>query len=124
MTWTEIQDVEDEIDIETSLRRSSVFTLTEAATSSGPPVSEYTAIQGRHGSKGITTREGRRAIRSPNPARPPRVPTSSTSCEQGERVQAMLHYRENGGEQLYLMMVTRNGTVKRLPVDTLQEPPQ
>ena len=40
--------------------------------------------------------------------------------EQGERVQAMLHYRETGEEQLYLMMVTRNGTVKRLPVEALK----
>ena len=32
----------------------------------------------------------------------------------------MLHYRETGEEQLYLMMVTRNGTVKRLPVEALK----
>ena len=35
-------------------------------------------------------------------------------------MQAMLHYRETGEEQLYLMMVTRNGTVKRLPVEALK----
>ena len=32
----------------------------------------------------------------------------------------MLHFREMGEEHLYLMMVTRNGTVKRLPVETLK----
>ena len=40
--------------------------------------------------------------------------------EQGERVQTMLHFREMGEDHLYLMMVTRNGTVKRLPVETLK----
>ena len=32
----------------------------------------------------------------------------------------MLHYREAGDGELYLFMVTRNGTVKRLPVHTLK----
>ena len=32
----------------------------------------------------------------------------------------MLHFREMGNDHLYLMMVTRNGTVKRLPVETLK----
>ena len=32
----------------------------------------------------------------------------------------MLHYREAGEGQLYLFMTTRNGTVKRLPVETLK----
>ncbi len=40
--------------------------------------------------------------------------------ETGERVQAMLHFREKGDEKLYLTMVTRHGTVKRLPVETLK----
>jgi len=40
--------------------------------------------------------------------------------EQGERVQAMLHFRETSEEELYLFMTTRNGTVKRLPVSTLK----
>ena len=40
--------------------------------------------------------------------------------EQGERVQAMLHFRENSEDEMYLVMVTRNGTVKRLPVSALK----
>ena len=35
-------------------------------------------------------------------------------------MQAMLHFREMVNDHLYLMMVTRNGTVKRLPVETLK----
>ena len=40
--------------------------------------------------------------------------------EQGERVQTMLHFRETATEEVYLMMVTKQGTVKRLPVETLK----
>ena len=40
--------------------------------------------------------------------------------ETGERVQAMLHFRETGDDQLYLFMTTRNGTVKRLEVSALK----
>ena len=40
--------------------------------------------------------------------------------ETGERVQAMLHFRETGDEELYLFMTTRNGTVKRLEVSALK----
>ena len=40
--------------------------------------------------------------------------------EQGERVQTMIHTRELENENLFLTMVTRNGTVKRLPVTSLK----
>ena len=42
--------------------------------------------------------------------------------ESGERIQTMIHTRElkEGNVELYLTMVTRNGTVKRLPVSTLR----
>ena len=40
--------------------------------------------------------------------------------ETGERVQAMIHFRDLNAENLFLTMVTRNGTVKRLPVETLK----
>ena len=40
--------------------------------------------------------------------------------EPGERVQTMLHYRPGTEGKLFLTMVTRNGTVKRLPVETLK----
>ncbi|WP_443663980.1 DNA gyrase C-terminal beta-propeller domain-containing protein, partial [Dysosmobacter sp.] len=40
--------------------------------------------------------------------------------EQGEKIQTMIHTRELDNENLFLVMVTRNGTVKRLPVSTLK----
>ena len=41
--------------------------------------------------------------------------------EQGERVQTMIHTRDiENSENRFLFMVTRNGTVKRLPVITLK----
>ena len=40
--------------------------------------------------------------------------------ETGERVQAMLHFRETGDDRLFLFMTTRNGTVKRLEVSALK----
>ena len=40
--------------------------------------------------------------------------------EQGERIQAMIHFRDYTDQELYLFMVTRQGTVKRLPVQTLR----
>mgnify|MGYP003159950298 CR=1 FL=1 len=40
--------------------------------------------------------------------------------EQGEKVQTMIHTRELDNPDLYLVMVTRNGTVKRLPVTALK----
>ena len=40
--------------------------------------------------------------------------------EPGKRVQTMLHFRETGEEELYLFMVTRQGTVKRLAVSALK----
>ena len=56
---TEIQDVEDEIDIEDLIEEEQcVFTLTEAGYIKRTPVSEYAAqSKGGMGKKGITTRE-------------------------------------------------------------------
>ena len=56
---TEIQDVEDEIDIEDLIEEEQcVFTLTEAGYLKRTPVSEYTAqSKGGQGRKGITTRD-------------------------------------------------------------------
>ncbi len=56
---TEIQDVEDEIDIEDLIEEEQcVFTLTQAGYIKRTPVSEYTAqSKGGMGKKGITTRE-------------------------------------------------------------------
>ena len=56
---TEIQDVEDEIDIEDLIEEEQcVFTLTQAGYIKRTPASEYTAqSKGGMGKKGITTRE-------------------------------------------------------------------
>ena len=147
---TEIQDVEDEIDIEDLIEEEQcVFTLTEAGYIKRTPVSEYTAqSKGGMGKKGITTREEDTVVDVFTASthdyilfftdtgkvyrkKGYQIPESGKTAkgtnlinilqiEQGERVQTMLHFRETGEEQLYLMMVTRNGTVKRLPVEALK----
>ena len=146
---TEIQDVEDEIDIEDLIEEEQcVFTLTEAGYIKRTPVSEYTAqSKGGMGKKGITTREedyvvdvftasthdyilfftdtgkvyrkkGYQIPESGKTAKGTNI-INILQVEQGERVQTMVHFRETN-EELYLVMVTRNGTVKRLPVSTLK----
>ena len=147
---TEIQDVEDEIDIEDLIEEEQcVFTLTQAGYIKRTPVSEYAAqSKGGMGKKGITTREedyvvdvftasthdyilfftdtgkvyrkkGYQIPESGKTAKGTNI-INILQVEQGERVQTMLHYRERESEELYLFMVTRNGTVKRLPVHTLK----
>ena len=147
---TEIQDVEDEIDIEDLIEEEQcVFTLTQAGYIKRTPVSEYAAqSKGGMGKKGITTREedyvvdvftasthdyilfftdtgkvyrkkGYQIPESGKTAKGTNI-VNILQVEQGERVQTMLHYREKDNEELYLFMVTRNGTVKRLPVRTLK----
>ncbi len=147
---TEIQDVEDEIDIEDLIEEEQcVFTLTQAGYIKRTPVSEYTAqSKGGMGKKGITTREedyvvdvftasthdyilfftdtgkvyrkkGYQIPESGKTAKGTNI-INIIQVEQGEKVQAMLHFREIGEEKLYLFMVTRLGTVKRLPVEALK----
>ena len=147
---TEIQDVADEIDIEDLIEEEQcVFTLTQAGYIKRTPVSEYTVqSKGGMGKKGITTREedcvadvftasthdyilfftdtgkvyrkkGYQIPESGKTAKGTNI-INILQVEQGERVQTMLHYRENSDKELYLFMVTRNGTVKRLPVHTLK----
>ena len=147
---TEIQDVEDEIDIEDLIEEEQcVFTLTQAGYIKRTPVSEYAAQgKGGQGRKGITTREedtvvdvftasthdyilfftdtgkvyrkkGYQIPESGKTARGSNI-VNIIQVEQGERVQAMLHFRETSEEELYLVMITRNGTVKRLPVSALK----
>ena len=147
---TEIQDVEDEIDIEDLIEEEQcVFTLTQAGYIKRTPASEYTAqSKGGMGKKGITTREedyvvdvftasthdyilfftdtgkvyrkkGYQIPESGKTAKGTNI-INILQVEQGERIQAMLHYREMEKEELYLFMVTRQGTVKRLPVQTLK----
>ena len=147
---TEIQDVEDEIDIEDLIEEEQcVFTLTQAGYIKRTPVSEYAAqSKGGMGKKGITTREedyvtdvftasthdyilfftdtgkvyrkkGYQIPVSGKAAKGTNI-VNILQVEQGERVQTMLHFRETSTEEVYLMMVTRQGTVKRLPVETLK----
>ena len=147
---TEIQDVEDEIDIEDLIEEEQcVFTLTQNGYIKRTGVSEYAAQgKGGMGKKGITTREedtvvdvftasthdyilfftdtgkvyrkkGYQIPESGKAAKGTNI-VNIIQVETGERVQAMLHFREKGDEKLYLTLVTRNGTVKRLPVETLK----
>ena len=147
---TEIQDVEDEIDIEDLIEEEQcVFTLTRNGYLKRTPVSEYTAqSKGGMGKKGITTREedyvvdvftasthdyilfftdtgkvyrkkGYQIPESGKAAKGTNI-INILQVEPGERVQTMIHFRETGNEELFLVMVTRNGTVKRLPVSTLK----
>ena len=147
---TEIQDVEDEIDIEDLIEEEQcVFTLTKAGYIKRTPVSEYAAqSKGGMGKKGMSTREEDEVVSVFTASthdyilfftdtgkvyrkKGYQIPESGKTAkginmvnviqvETGEKVQAMLHFRETEDEPLYLFMTTRNGTVKRLPVDQLK----
>ena len=147
---TEIQDVEDELDIEDLIEEEQcVFTLTENGYIKRTQVSEYAAqSKGGMGKKGITTREedtvvdvftasthdyilfftdtgkvyrkkGYQIPESGKAAKGVNI-VNILQVETGERVQAMLHFREQTEEELYLFMTTRSGTVKRLEVSALK----
>ena len=147
---TEIQDVEDELDIEDLIEEEQcVFTLTHAGYIKRTPVSEYAAqSKGGQGRKGITTREedyvvdvftasthdyllfftdtgkvyrkkGYQIPESGKAAKGTNI-VNILQVEQGERVQTMIHFRDFTEEELYLFMVTRRGTVKRLAVSALK----
>ena len=142
--------MEDEIDIEDLIEEEEcVFTLTEAGYIKRTPVSEYTAqSKGGMGKKGITTREedvvvdvftasthdyilfftdtgkvyrkkGYQIAESGKTAKGTNL-INILQIEQGERVQAMVHTRSLEDTGSFFFMVTRNGTVKRLPVATLK----
>ena len=145
---TEIQDVEDEIDVEDLIEEEEcVYTLTHGGYITRLPASEYRA-QGR-GGKGIramATREedyvetvftasthdyilfftsfGRvyrkKGYQIPEAGRAARGTNivNILPVEPGEKVSAMLHVREFG--DMYIFMVTRSGTVKRLPLDAIK----
>ena len=147
---TEIQDLEDEIDIEDLIEEEQcVFTLTQAGYIKRTPVSEYTAQgKGGQGRKGMTTREedcvvdvftasthdylffftdtgkvyrkkGYQIPESGKVAKGTNI-VNILQVEQGERVQTMIHTRELSDENLFLTMITRNGTVKRIHVSALK----
>ena len=147
---TEIQDVEDEIDIEDLIEEEQcVFTLTQAGYIKRTPVSEYTAqSKGGMGKKGITTREedyvvdvftasthdyilfftdtgkvyrkkGYQIPESGKTAKGTNI-VNILQVEPGERIQAMIHTSSIEDDGRFLFMVTRNGTVKRLPANALK----
>ena len=148
---TEIQDVEDEIDIEDLIEEEQcVFTLTKNGYIKRTPVSEYAAqSKGGQGKKGITTRDEdyvcdvftasthdsilfftdtgkvyrKKGYQIPESGRAARgmAVVNIIQIDSDERVQAMLHFRQNDTNEeevgaMRLTMVTRNGTVKRVPV--------
>ena len=147
---TEIQDVEDELDIEDLIEEEQcVFTLTQAGYIKRTPVSEYAAqSKGGMGKKGITTREedvvtdlftasthdylffftdtgkvyrkkGYQIPESGKTAKGTNI-VNILQVEQGEKIQTMIHTRALDDEDRFLVMITRNGTVKRLPVTALK----
>ncbi len=138
-------DIEDLIEED-----ECVFTLTNAGYLKRTPVSEYTAqSKGGMGKKGITTREedyvvdlftasthdymffftdtgkvyrkkGYQIPESGKTAKGTNI-VNILQVEQGERIHTMIHTPDiDDPEGRFLFMVTRNGTVKRLPVVALK----
>ena len=147
---TEIQDVEDEIDIEDLIEEEEcVFTLTDGGYIKRTAVSEYAAQgKGGQGRKGMSTKEedsvntvftasthdyilfftdrgrvfrkkGYQIAESGRTARGTNL-INILQVEQGEKVSAMIHTRDVESEERFLVMITRNGTVKRLSVAALK----
>ena len=145
---TEIQDVEDEIDIEDLIEEEEcVFTLTAGGYIKRTPASTYRTQ--RRGGKGITamatkeedyvdtvftasthdyilffTNKGRvhrkKGYQIPEAGRTAKGTNlvNVLPIEQDEKVTAMIHLREFP-EDRYLVMVTRSGTVKRIQLSSI-----
>ena len=147
---TEIGFAEDDIDIEDLIEEQQcVFTLTQAGYIKRTSASEYTAqSKGGQGRKGITTRDedyvsdvftasthdylffftntgrvyrkkGYQIPESGKAAKGTNI-VNVLQVEQGEKIQTIIHTRALDNPDLFLMMITRNGTVKRLPVMALK----
>ena len=127
---TEIQDVEDELDIEDLIEEEQcVFTLTQAGYIKRTPVSEYAAqSKGGQGRKGITTREEdyvvdvftasthdyllfftdtgkvyrKKGYQIPESGKAAKGTNivNILQVEPGERVQTMIHFRDFTEEEL------------------------
>ena len=146
---TEIQDVEDEIDVEDLIEEEDcVYTLTHGGYIKRLPTSEYRA-QGRggRGLRAMSTKEedyvetvftasthdnilfftsqGRvylkKGYRIPEAGRAARGTNivNILPMQPGEKISAMVHAREYD-EDSYLVFVTRSGTVKRLRQSALK----
>ena len=147
---TEIQDVEDEIDIEDLIEEEQcVYTLTSGGYIKRTPASEY-RIQGKggKGNKSMSTKEEDYVntvftasthdyiLFFTNTGRVYRrkgyqIPASGKTAkgtnivnvlpvEPGESVSAMIKTDDISAGEKFLVMVTRNGTVKRLPCASLK----
>ena len=147
---TEIQDVEDEIDIEDLIEEEQcVYTLTSGGYIKRTPASEY-RIQGKggKGNKSMSTKEEDYVntvftasthdyiLFFTNTGRVYRrkgyqIPASGKTAkgtnivnvlpvEAGESVSAMIKTDDISAGERFLVMVTRNGTVKRLPCASLK----
>ena len=147
---TEIQDLEDEIDIEDLIEEEQcVYTLTSGGDIKRTPASEY-RIQGKggKGNKSMSTKEEDYVntvftasthdyiLFFTNTGRVYRrkgyqIPASGKTAkgtnivnvlpvEPGESVSAMIKTDDISDGEKFLVMVTRNGTVKRLPCASLK----
>ena len=146
---TEIQDIEDDIDIEDLIEEETcVFTLTHGGYIKRVPADEYTAQ--KRGGKGVKAQALRdedyvetvftasthdyilfftntgKAYRKkgyliPEAGRAARGTNivNILPLEPGEKVNVMLHFRETD-EESFLFFATKNGTVKRMPVLALK----
>ena len=146
---TEIQDVEDEIDIEDLIEEESCcYTLSNAGYIKRMPASTYRAQ--KRGGRGISAQNlkeedyvknlfiasthdyvlfftnigkvhRRKGYRIPEASRTARgtAIVNVLPLEPEEKVTAMLLTRREFDDEAYLVMATRNGTVKRLKLDAL-----
>ena len=146
---TEIQDIEDDIDIEDLIEEEQcVFTLSHGGNIKRVPVDEYTAQ--KRGGKGVRaatlrdedyvdtvftasthdyilffTNRGRcyrkKGYLIPEAGRTARGVNivNFIQVEKDEKVNAMLHVREMDDDS-FLVFATRSGTVKRMPLSALR----
>ena len=147
---TEIGFVEDDLDIEDLIEEEQcVYTMTAAGYIKRTSASEYAAQgKGGMGKKGMATREedyvntvftasthdyilfftdrGRvfrkKGYQIPEAGRTARGTNivNVLQVESGEKISAMIHTRDITNPNRFLVMVTRNGTVKRLSVTALK----
>jgi len=147
---TEIGFVEDDLDVEDLIEEEQcVYTLTNGGYIKRTPASEY-RLQGKggKGNKSMSTKDedyvstvftasthdyilfftntgrvyrkkGYQIAESGKTARGTNI-VNILPVEPGESVSAMISTRDIVNEDRFLVMVTRNGTVKRLPVGTLK----
>ena len=147
---TEIGFAEDDLDVEDLIEEEQcVFTMTAGGYIKRTSAKEYAAQgKGGMGKKSMTTREedyvntvftasthdyilfftdkGRvfrkKGYQIPEAGRTARGTNmvNVLQVEAGEKVSAMIHTKDVADDGRYLVMITRNGTVKRLPMDTLK----